>query len=107
MAENLPEEVKKAKENGDKILVLSGENGEKLYFKKPTAIYGDMVFDRLTTNTGSKSSLMREIVLGLVIFPTKLELKKQFDTQPFLHVAISNKIFEGTGMNKDFLVEEL
>lgn len=105
MSEKLPQEVQQAKEKGDEVLQLTGEDERCYFFKKP----GRKDMDRYLSMAakGKVSAAVQNLVAELAIKPTAEELRKEFVDSPGRMVALSNALQQAVGLNEDFTAKKL
>jgi hypothetical protein len=100
-----PKEVMEEKEKGTEILMLTGENDEEYFFKKPKT--PDINRYLSTVAKGKLANAEKNMVYELAISPTAAEIKEQFREMPARLVALGNAIKTAVGMNEDFSVKKL
>lgn len=100
-----PTEVVEAKKKGTIVLELTGEDGDKYYFRKPNK--ADMNRYLAGAATGKLASAVTNLVYGLAIHPAQDELEKRVEERPGLMVALNNAIQNAIGLNEEFHVKNL
>lgn len=105
MSQKLPQAVLDAQQAGKTVLELTGEDDQKLYFKKP----GKEDISRfITTATKGKAvQAVKNLVIELAITPTGEELSARFNENPGSMVAINSALQAAVGMNEDFTAKKL
>ena len=104
-AKNIPETVKEAIEKGDTVLILTGENDEEYYFKKPKQV--DMNRFLGTSSKGKLAVAVKNLVYDMAIDPSANDLKREFKDKPGRVVALNNALQAEIGLNEDFAVKKL
>ena len=101
----MPDAVKKAIEAGDEVLLLTGENDEEYYFKRPKT----MDINRFlgTSSKGKLAAAVRNLVFEQAISPSADELRIEFRTKPGRVVALNNALQTEIGLNEDYAVKKL
>ncbi len=102
---NLPKEVTDAQDNGDTVLLLTGENDEKYYFKKPKPMHLNRFL--ATSGKGKIAAAVKNLIFELAVKPTESELKTEFKDKPGRMVALNNALQTEIGLNEDFTVKKL
>ena len=102
---NVPDAVKIALSKGTPVLVLTGENDEKYYFKKPGQ--PDMNRFLATSSKGKMAVAVNNLVYDMAIHPSAEDLKREFREKPGRVVALNNAIQTEIGLNEDFAVKKL
>jgi hypothetical protein len=100
----LPKTVTDAKAAG-KVLELTGETGDKYYFRLPSR--SDIDRYLASAAKGKITSGLRNLVLGLAVEPTSDALSDRFEQQPGLVVALSNALQNAVGLNEEFTSKKL
>lgn len=102
---DLPKEVQDAVERGNTVLLLTGENDEYYYFKKPKSM--DMNRFLATSQKGKVAAAVKNLIYDLAIYPAPSELKSEFRDKPGRMVALNNALQTEVGLNEDFAVKKL
>ncbi len=102
---SLPEAVQKAIDDGKTVLLLTGENDEEYYFKKPKQM--DMNRFLATSSKGKLAVAVKNLIYDMAIDPDESDLKAQFKGKPGRMVALNNALQTEIGLNEDFTVKKL
>jgi hypothetical protein len=101
----LPDAVQKALKAGENVLVLTGENDEEYYFKRPKT----MDINRFlgTSSKGKLAAAVRNLVFEQALSPSAEELRAEFREKPGRVVALNNALQTEIGLNEDYSVKKL
>jgi len=102
---NVPDAVKTALTKGWQVLILTGENDEDYYFKRPGQ--PDMNRFLATSSKGKLAVAVKNLVYDMAIHPSAEDLKREFKDKPGRVVALNNAIQTEIGLNEDFAVKKL
>jgi len=102
---NLPEAVMAAREKGHTVLILTGENDEEYYFKRPATM--DMNRFLAQSSKGKLAQAVKNLVFDMALAPSAAELKDQFRDKPGRVVALNNALQTEVGLNEDYTVKKL
>ena len=102
---NLPQEVQDAIEDGKIVLMLTGENDEQYYFKRPGPV--DMNRFLGTSGKGKLAVAVKNMIFDMAIYPTGSDLKREFRDKPGRMIALNNALQTEIGLNEDFAVKKL
>ncbi len=102
---DIPDTVRVEMEKGTTVLILTGENEEQYYFKKP----GQADMNRFlgTSSKGKLAVAVRNLVYDMAIHPSTEDLKRQFRGKPGRVVALNNALQTEIGLNEDYTVKKL
>lgn len=101
----LPDAVQKALADGENVLILTGENDEEYYFKRPKT----MDINRFlgTSSKGKLAAAVRNLVFEQALFPSAEALRAEFRQKPGRVVALNNALQTEIGLNEDYSVKKL
>jgi hypothetical protein len=102
---DVPDAVKDAIEKGSTVLLLTGENDEEYYFKKPKQM--DMNRFLGTSSKGKLAVAVKNLVFDMAIDPSAAELKSELKDKPGRVVALNNALQTEIGLNEDYTVKKL
>jgi len=101
----LPSEVITEQEKGTKVLMLTGEDEGKIYFRYPKKPQINRFLS--SSMKGKTSTAVENLLQDLVIYPKYKDLKQQNEHKPMRMIAISNALQEELGLTEDFSVKKL
>ncbi|MCP3942218.1 MAG: hypothetical protein GY710_12130 [Desulfobacteraceae bacterium] len=102
---NVPDEVKQVLMIGATVLMLTGENDDQYYFKKPKPV--DLNRFLATSSKGKLAAAVKNLIFELAVKPTSEELKTEFKDKPGRMIALNNALQGEIGLNEDFAVKKL
>ncbi len=102
---DIPDAVRIEMEKGTAVLVLTGENEERYYFKKPGQV--DMNRFLGTSSKGKLAMAVRNLVYDMAIHPGAEALKREFVGKPGRVIALNNALQTEIGLNEDYTVKKL
>lgn len=102
---NVPAAVKEAIEKGFTVLILTGENDEEYYFKRPATM--DMNRFLAQSSKGKLATAVKNLVFDMAIAPSAADLKREFKDKPGRVVALNNALQTEVGLNEDYTVKKL
>lgn len=102
--EKLPKAVSEAKDAGNEILELTGED-KTYYFTQP----GKKDMERFlgTAAKGKLAMAAQNLVMEKALCPSAEELKLEFEAMPGRMVALNNALQTAIGLNEEFGVKKL
>lgn len=103
---DLPEAVNLAKDKGIKIIKLSNSDGD-FYIKKPQKEEIKQLLDAAGRDRTKFSALMENQIKRSMLYPTLEEFEKILAEKPGLFASLYGEVLSYTGLNEDFLSEEI